>query len=103
MVMLAIMTMPGNPSQVSCVGGISSVAGDGNVFIDAGTLQQSGMAEQIAAVSPSVADQLPAALATGSSISIPRGELIGRIAPLKGSEALIEYPQRGKGVKVGCD
>lgn len=41
------------------------------VFIDAQTLMQSGIADQVAAVSPAVASQLAAAVQTGGQIAIP--------------------------------
>lgn len=50
------------------------------VYISAQTLAQSGKAEQIAAVSPSVAEQLPQALQTGGDVRIPVHEFAARIA-----------------------
>lgn len=61
-----------------------------NVYIDANTLAQSGVADQLAALSPSVAEQLPAALATGGEIQIPVAEYTARIAGSELSQSLIE-------------
>lgn len=61
------------------------------VFIDANTLMQSGNAEAIAAVSPSVAEQLPAALATGGDIKIPIAEYTARIAGTEYSQGLLDH------------
>lgn len=51
-----------------------------DVFISAQTLAQSGKAQQIAAVSPSVAEQLPQALETGGDVRIPVHEFATQIA-----------------------
>ena len=61
------------------------------VFIDAQTLMQSGVAEQVAAVSPSVAAQFPAALQTGGQIAIPVEEYTTRIAPTEYSQGLLDH------------
>lgn len=53
-----------------------------DVFISAETLAQSGLAEQVAAVSPAVAEQLQTALQTGGDIRIPVGEYGARVAPV---------------------
>lgn len=50
-----------------------------NVYIDAVALQQSGVAEQLAELSPTVAEQLPAALVAGGTVQIPVAELVGRL------------------------
>ncbi|MDR2240017.1 MAG: hypothetical protein LBE33_06185 [Zoogloeaceae bacterium] len=60
-------------------------------FIDAKTLLQSGMAEQVASVSPSVASQLQEAVQTGGLISIPIEEYAARIAPTEASRGLIDH------------
>ncbi|MDR1228361.1 MAG: hypothetical protein LBK55_04975 [Azoarcus sp.] len=73
---------------------IESVSEDSpvsHVYIDAETLYQSGLAEQIAEVSPAVAREIGAARETGASIQVPVEEWAARIVPLKGSEALIEH------------
>ena len=62
-----------------------------HVYIDASTLMQSGVADQIAAVSPSVAEQLPLAQSTGGQISIPVGEYAARIAPTEYAQALVDH------------
>lgn len=62
-----------------------------DVYIDAQALMQSGVAEQVAAASPAVADQLPAAAATGGVIRIPIEEYAARIAPTELSQSLIDH------------
>lgn len=62
-----------------------------DVYIDAQALMQSGVAEQVAAASPAVADQLPAAAATGGVIRIPVEEYAARIAPTELSQSLIDH------------
>ena len=62
-----------------------------HVFVDANTLMQSGIAEQVAAVSPSVAEQLPAAAETGGRIAIPVGEYLTRIAPTEYAQSLVDH------------
>jgi hypothetical protein len=51
-----------------------------DVFISAQTLAQSGMAEKLAQVSPSVADQYTQALQTGGDVRIPLSEFATHIA-----------------------
>ena len=60
-----------------------------HVFIDAEALMQSGVAEQIAALSPSVAEQLPIAAETKGTLSIPVGEYTAAIAPTEYAQALV--------------
>ena len=62
-----------------------------DVYIDAQALMQSGVAEQVAAASPAVADQLPAAAATGGVIRIPVEEYAARIAPTELSQSLLDH------------
>lgn len=62
-----------------------------DVFINAQTLQQSGMAEQLAAVSPAVAEQLQVALDTGGDIRIPVAEYATAIAPTEYAQALVDH------------
>lgn len=62
-----------------------------DVFINAQTLAQSGVAEQLAQVSPAVAEQLPAALATGGDIKIPVAEYAARIAPTEYAQGLLDH------------
>lgn len=61
------------------------------VFIAADALMQSGMAEQVAAVSPAVAAQLEVAAATGGQVAIPVEELLARIAPTVAAPALLDH------------
>lgn len=61
------------------------------VFIDAKTLMQSGVAEQVAAVSPAVAAQLETAVATGGQIAIPIEEYTARIAPTEYAQGLLDH------------
>jgi len=61
------------------------------VFISADALMQSGVAEQVAAVSPSVAGQLDAAVATGGQIAIPVEEFAARIAPTEYAQGLLDH------------
>ena len=61
------------------------------VFIDAQTLMQSGVAEQLAAVSPAVAAQLGEALQTGGQIAIPVEEYAARIAPTEYAQGLLDH------------
>lgn len=61
------------------------------VFIDARTLMQSGVAEQVAAVSPSVAAQLETAIASGGQVAIPVEEYTARIAPTEYAQGLLDH------------
>ena len=61
------------------------------VFIDAQTLMQSGVAEQVAAVSPAVASQLATAAQTGGQIAIPVEEYAARIAPTEYAQGLLDH------------
>jgi len=60
------------------------------VYISGNTLKQSGLAERVAEVSPSVRDQLDTAIATGGDIAIPVTEYQTNIAPTEFSTALID-------------
>ena len=60
------------------------------VYISGETLKQSGLAERVAEVSPSVRDQLDTAIATGGDIAIPVTEYQTNIAPTEFSTALID-------------
>lgn len=62
-----------------------------DVFINAETLAQSGMVEQLAQVSPSVAEQFQIALDTGNDIRIPVAEYTARIAGTEFSQSLLEH------------
>ena len=61
------------------------------VFIDAQTLMQSGVAQQVAAVSPAVASQLATAAQTGGQIAIPVEEYAARIAPTEYAQSLLDH------------
>lgn len=61
-----------------------------SVFIDGNTLMQSGVAEELAAVSPSVREQINAAVQTGGQISIPVAEYAAHIAPTEYAQSLID-------------
>lgn len=61
------------------------------VFIDAQTLMQSGVAEQVAAVSPAVAAQITTAAQTGGQIAIPVEEYAARIAPTEYAQGLLDH------------
>ena len=63
----------------------------GQVFVDARALMQSGVAEQIAELSPAVAEQLQTALETGGTIAIPIEEYTARIAPTEFSAGLLDH------------
>ena len=72
---------------------IEQAAQDGDVqdvYIDAKFLMQSGMADQLAQVSPSIAKQLPTALATGGTVQIPVGEYAAKIAPTEFAQGLLD-------------
>jgi hypothetical protein len=60
------------------------------VYISGETLKQSGLAERVAEVSPSVRDQIDTAIATGGDIAIPVTEYQTNIAPTEFSTALID-------------
>ena len=62
-----------------------------DLFISAQTLQQSGVAEQLAAAIPSVGVQLPDALASNGLIRIPTADYAALIAGTPISEAIIEH------------
>jgi hypothetical protein len=61
-----------------------------NVYINADVLQQSGVAQQLAEISPSVADQIESALITGDDIQIPIQEYMTAIAPTEVSAKIID-------------
>jgi len=62
-----------------------------DVFIDANVLMQSGVAEQLAAVSPAVAEQLLDAIDAGGLVRIPVAEFAARIAPTGFADGLLEH------------
>ena len=62
-----------------------------NVYIDAKSFAQSGVAEQIAEALPDVKRQLPEALAIGGEIKIPMSDYVTRIAATQYAQPLIEH------------
>lgn len=72
---------------------VRSAAEDGpvtHVYVDAQTLAQSANVEALAAVSPSIAAQLPQALATGGTVQIPVEEYATHIAGTELNQGLID-------------
>lgn len=73
---------------------VDSATEDGpltDVYIDAGALMQSGVADQVAQLSPSVAEQLPVAAETGGTIRIPVGEFAAKLATSEHADALMDH------------
>lgn len=62
-----------------------------NVFIDANTLAQSGIAEQLAAVVPDVARQLPDALASNGEVKISMSDFATAIAPASFAQSILPH------------
>ncbi|MFV0678855.1 MAG: hypothetical protein ACK5NW_00935, partial [Ottowia sp.] len=62
-----------------------------SIYLDANVLMQSGLAPQLAEVSPSVAEQITEAGATGGQIAIPVAEYAARIAPTELSAGLLDH------------
>jgi hypothetical protein len=62
-----------------------------NVYIDAQSFAQSGVAEQIAASLPDVAQQLPTALATGGEIKIAMSDYVSKIAATEYAQPLVDH------------
>lgn len=62
-----------------------------DVYIDAKVLAQSELGAKLAEVSPSVAEQLPTAAATGGTVRIPVDEYASRIAPTEYSQQLLDH------------
>lgn len=70
---------------------VAKAAEDGplqSVYIDGQTLMQSGLAEQVAAVSPAVAEQVQQAAQTGGAVAIPVAEYATHIAPTELAQQL---------------
>lgn len=61
------------------------------VFIDANTLMQSDVADQVIAASPAVASQIQQAMQTGGQIAIPIDEYAAKIATTDAAGALLEH------------
>jgi hypothetical protein len=70
-----------------------------NVYISAQALEQSGRAQKLSELSPTVAAQFQAALATGGDIQIPISELMGRGADI-GPELLQDLRTDPNGLSV---
>lgn len=62
-----------------------------DVYIDAGMLMQSGIAQELAQVSPSVAAQVEEAAALGGTVKVPIAEYAARIAPTEHAAALLDH------------
>jgi hypothetical protein len=62
-----------------------------NVFIDANTLAQSGVLEQLVASMPELEAQLPDALATGGEVKIPLADYVTNIAPASYAQSLLPH------------
>lgn len=69
----------------------------GTFYISADALMQSGVAEQAAALSPAIAEQLETAVQTGDLIAIPAGEYVSALARSEIAQQLTEH------VKVDAD
>lgn len=73
---------------------VASALEDGpvqDVYVDAQALAQSGVAEQLAQVSPAIATQFEEALQTGGSIRIPFDEYAAQIAGSDFNQQLIDH------------
>jgi hypothetical protein len=73
---------------------IASAAQDGpvqDVYIDAKALAESGTADQLAQVSPSVREQFNEAVSTGGSVRIPLDEYTANIAGTQLNQPLLEH------------
>ncbi len=62
-----------------------------DLYIDARTFAQSGVAEQLSAVLPNVAAQVPGALAIGGEIRIPVSDYVTHIAGTEYAQALTDH------------
>lgn len=62
-----------------------------DLYISANTLMQSGVAEQVAELLPSVKEQLPAALASDSYVRIPTAEYAAAVSGTELNQALIDH------------
>lgn len=62
-----------------------------DLYISATTLMQSGVAEQVAELLPSVKEQLPAALASDSYVRIPTAEYAAAVSGTELNQALIDH------------
>jgi hypothetical protein len=81
-----------DPSLVKAVADAALADGDvQNVFIDANTLAQSGIAEQLAAVVPDVARQLPDALASGGEVKISMSDFVTAVSPASFAQSILPH------------
>lgn len=62
-----------------------------DVYISAQVLNQDGLAEALAELSPAIAEQLPEALAIGGDVRIPVEEYSAKIAPTQYAQSLTDY------------
>jgi hypothetical protein len=62
-----------------------------NVYVDAKSFAQSGVADQIAEALPEVKRQLPEALAIGGEIKIPMSDYVSKIAPTQYAQSLVDH------------
>lgn len=60
------------------------------LYFQASDLQETGVAQQLAQVSPSIAAQLPEALQTGGVVAVPVDEVLTNIAPTEYAQALVD-------------
>lgn len=72
---------------------INEAAADGatHVFIGAEALAQSGLAEQVAEASPSVAEQFAEKWQTGGDIAVPIGEYVAKIGSQSYAQQLLDH------------
>lgn len=73
---------------------VAQAAEDGpvqEVYVDAQVLNQLGLAEKLAEISPSVAQQFATALATGGDVVIPVAEYAARVAPTDLAQGLLDH------------
>lgn len=62
-----------------------------NIYLDGGMLMQSGLAEPLSEISPSVADQVQQAAETGTMVSVPISEYASTIAASEHADALLDH------------
>ncbi|TPQ24943.1 hypothetical protein [Methylomonas koyamae] len=62
-----------------------------NVYIDANAFMQSGVADQVQALLPEVAEQLPQAIASGGEIRIPVGDVVAKLGNTEFFQPLADH------------
>jgi len=62
-----------------------------SLYIDAQAFLQSGLAEQAVALSPSIAEQLPVAVASGGQVRVPLSEYAARLAGTELDQVLLQH------------